>query len=133
MPTMPSKEQAVKKLLNEYQDLPEFRNVVVASVNQQGGWHSRPLHIAIYRESFEEVELLLHAGADPNAAGEYGERPLQVALNCGDGKTIEALLRAGASCELKDDKGFDAWSIAEITGTRALLDQLIVKNSTRQP
>jgi len=100
-------------LLQEYQGLPEFQGTPLKSVNQQGGFKSTPLHVAIYRERPDEVRVFLEAKADPNAPGEYGERPLHVAVNCGNTEIIEQLLRAGARCELKDEKGLDAWHIAE--------------------
>lgn len=115
----------VQELLKEYQKLPEFEGVALKSVNQQGGFKSTPLHIAIYRESLDEVLALLGANADSNAPGEYGERPLQVALNCGNIEIIEQLLRAGAQCELKDDKGMNCWQIADIVGMRKRFEEIV--------
>src|SRR4051812_38239290 len=97
----------LQTLLEEYQKLPEFEGVDLKSVNQQGGFKSTPLHIAIYREKPDEVRTLLEAKADPNASGEYGERPLQVAVNCRNREIIEQLLRAGARADLRDEKGMD--------------------------
>ncbi len=77
----PYNKMNIQWLLQEYQELPEFQGVPLKSVNQQGGFKSTPLHIAIYREQPEEVRTLLEANADSNAPGEFGERPLQVALD----------------------------------------------------
>jgi len=109
---------ALTQLLNQYQELPEFIGVPLISVNQQGGWKSTPLHIAVYRERPDEVRVFLDAGADPNASGEYGERPIQVAIGLGNFGIVEQLLRAGAKCELKDEKGKDAWEVAEMMGVK---------------
>jgi len=79
----------IESLLSEYSNLPEFSGRTISCVHQRGGWDSRPLHIAIYRCSKQEVTILLAAGADPNAKGEYGERPLQVAINCGEKEIME--------------------------------------------
>jgi ankyrin repeat protein len=104
------------QLLKEYQELPEFVGAPLESVNQRGGFNSTPLHVAIYRESPEEVQILLDAKADPNAPGEYGERPLQVAINGRNKKIVEQLMHAGAQLELKDDRGRDSIKIAEVVG-----------------
>ncbi len=106
----------LQTLLQEYQDLPEFQGASLNSVNQQGGFKSTPLHIAIYREHPQEVKTFLEAGADSSAPGEFGERPLQVTVNCGNMEIIEQLLRAGARCELEDEKGMDAWQVAKAVG-----------------
>jgi hypothetical protein len=125
MPAMSEKVTNLEQLLREYQELPEFQGIALTSVNQQGGFKSTPLHIAIYRELPHEVKIFLEAGADPNAPGEYGERPLQVAVNCGNSEIIEQLLRAGARCELKDEKVMDAWQVAEAVGFKQKLEEVV--------
>ena len=122
----------VKQLLHRYQELPEYQGITLNSVNQRGGFKSTPLHIAIYRENPEEVAMLLRAKADPNAAGECGERPLHVAVNCANGKIVEQLLRAGARCEFKDDKGMDAWQVAEAVGFRQRLEEIVHRITRNQ-
>ena len=122
----------LQRLLAEYQELPEFSGELLTSVNQQGGFKSTPLHIAIYRGSPEEVSVLLESGADPNASGEYGERPLQVAVNCGNSEIAEQLLRAGANCVLKDDEGMDAWQVAQIVGFRKKLEEIVLRVAPSQ-
>jgi len=115
----------LQTLLQEYQELPEFQGAPLKSVNQQGGFKSTPLHIAIYREKPDEVRTFLEAKADSNAAGEYGERPLQVAVNCGNSEIIEQLLRAGARSDLKDEKGMDTWQVAEALGFKKELEEIV--------
>ena len=115
----------VQALLQEYQELPEFQGTPLKSVNQQGGFKSTPLHIAVYREKPEEVRTLLEAKADPNASGEYGERPLQVAVNCANIEIIEQLLRAGAQSRMKDEKGIDTWQVAEAVNFRKEFEEIV--------
>lgn len=115
----------VNALLAEYQELPEFQGSRLTSVNQRGGFMSRPLHIAVYRERANEVGLLLAAGADPNAAGEYGETPLQVAITCRNKQIIEQLLQAGARCSVKDEKGRDAYATADVVGFQVQLENIV--------
>ncbi len=128
---MPKQITNLQQLLHEYQELPEFQGTPLKSVNQQGGFKSTPLHIAIYREKPDEVRIFLQAKADPNASGEYGERPLQVAVNCGNTEIVEQLLRAGARCELKDDKGMDAWQVAEAVGFKQKLEEIVRRAVSR--
>ena len=120
----------LERLLQEYQELPEFSSLKLSSVNQRGGWNSTPLHIAIYRERPREVRILLEGGADPNAPGEYGERPIQVALGQ-DEEIIEMLLSAGAQCDLTDDKGKNAWDWAEGLGLKDKLIALVNSHGQR--
>jgi uncharacterized protein len=121
----PEAMKNLEQLLHEYQELSEFQGTDLKSVNQQGSFKSTPLHIAIYRESPEEVRIILGAKADPNASGEYGERPLQVAVNCGNTEIIEQLLRAGARSELKDEKEMDAWQVAEAVSFKQKLEEIV--------
>jgi len=131
---MPRAKQmkTVRDVLSEYQELPEFQGVILSSVNQQGGFKSTPLHIAIYREEPDEVRILLQASADPNAPGEYGERPLQVAVNCGSTEIVEQLLRAGARCELKDEKGMDAWQVAKVVRFTEQFEEIVQRIAPSQ-
>jgi ankyrin repeat protein len=122
---MSTQVNQLEKLLREYQELPEFQGSALTSVNQQGGFKSTPLHIAIYRRNPREVQSFLAAGANPNAPGEFGERPIQVAVNCGRSEIVEQLLRTGAQCELKDEKGMDAWQVAEAVGFKQELEEIV--------
>ena len=90
-----------------------------------------PIDLTIYRENPDEVRILLKAKADANAAGEYGERLLQVAVNCGNKEIVKQFLRAGARCEFKDDKGMDAWQIAEAVGFRQVLEDMVRRVALR--
>ena len=61
------------------------------------------LHYATWRNSAEELEVLLAAGADVNAADRNGRTPLDVALSLfstdEDGVRVQALLRRhGGKC-----------------------------------
>jgi len=121
---MPGKQMTLRALLAEYSELPEFEGLELNFVNQKGRWDSAPLHIAIHRQRPKEAEILLEAGADPNAPGEYGERPLQIAVRRQRFDIVEMLLRAGARCDLKDDNGTDAWWDAESVGAKQRLQEM---------
>lgn len=124
---MSKQVSSVEDLLLEYQDLPEFQGTALTSVNQRGGFMSTPLHIAIYRERPAEVQLLLRAEADPNAAGEYGETPIQVAVRHRNKEIVHQLVKAGARCDIEDQKGVDAWTVAEIFGFKSDLENIVAE------
>ena len=54
------------------------------------------------------VQLLLEAGANPNAKGKNGFNPLLAAAITGDAIGAEMLLKAGADPKAKDDRGHTA-------------------------
>jgi ankyrin repeat protein len=64
------------------------------------------LHTASAQGSLTVVELLLHLGANPNAADGGGHTPLySVGNECkvsGAGKVVQALVRAGANVDADD-------------------------------
>jgi truncated hemoglobin YjbI len=89
------------------------------------------LHTAAAQGSLTIVELLLHLGADPNAADGGGHTPLySVGNECkvsGCGKVVHALVRAGANVDARDGvKHCTALHMAARRGNvdvaRALLD-----------
>lgn len=84
------------------------------SINAAGGTARRCI-LRFTVNDLDKVDVLLKAGADPNAPGEYGERPLQVAMNCENPELVEKLLRVGAQLDLEDDKGPDAWQYASVS------------------
>jgi ankyrin repeat protein len=122
----------LSSVLKEYQELPEFQGVLLTSVDQQGGFRSTPLHVAIYRGFADEVRILLEANANPNAVGEYGETPLQVALGCKDLGIVEQLLRAGAGCDLKDEKGMNSWDVSRMMSLERALEEVVRRVSPPQ-
>jgi uncharacterized protein len=75
----------------------------------------RPLHSAVASRSVRCVEILVAAGADPNAQQSGGFTPLHAAVHNGDSE-IEALLIAhGADPTLRSDDGRSA---ADFTSDR---------------
>ena len=62
------------------------------------------LHTAVMHDHLDIVELLLHAGADPNAIDVDGYTPLMYA---GSLECVDVLLRAGAGLDYCDDVGTD--------------------------
>jgi ankyrin repeat protein len=68
--------------------------------------HSQPLHAAIALGGSEEtIQLLLDAGADPNAVQAAGFTPLHQAAAAGKAAIVRLLLRHGARADVRCDQG----------------------------
>ena len=64
----------------------------------------------------EHAEILLAAGADPNASNWRGSVPLHSAASRGSLRSIEALLNASAAVDRVNDLGYTPLSLAAIGG-----------------
>lgn len=85
----------------------------------------QPLHAAAAGGHSAIVELLLAAGAGPNAAQQEGFRPLHSAAQNGDRASVRLLLQAGADRAATDAKGRTPRDVAVEAGQdeiAALLD-----------
>jgi uncharacterized protein len=59
-----------------------------------------PLHVFAWRKDLAAAQMLIEAGADPNAIGDMGETPLHVSVRQDMPELAEALLAAGASPDI---------------------------------
>lgn len=84
----------------------------------------QPLHSAAAGRHADVVDVLLRAGADPNARPHGGWTPLQAAAAHGDAPTVELLLAAGADLSLANDAGRRAADLAREHGHAALAERL---------
>jgi ankyrin repeat protein len=71
-------------------------DVEAVSTNEEFAPQARPLHSAVAAGRGDVVEVLLHAGADPNARQHGGFTPLMAAEQTGDLELAEVLIRHGA-------------------------------------
>jgi len=67
------------------------------TVDSRAGDGDTPLHLASVWGDLSAIEILLAAGADPNARGDLGCSPLYNAVTFGHVRTARRLLLAGAS------------------------------------
>ena len=67
----------------------------MASVRMDGGWTF--LHQEALAGSLPTVQVLLEAGADPNAVTDHGMTPLQLARSLGWDKVVALLASSGAT------------------------------------
>lgn len=83
------------------------------------------LHWAAYNASFELVERLLEAGADPNVENRYGSTPMAEAALSGNVAVLEALLGAGADVDSPNAEGQTALMIVARTEDTAAAELLL--------
>lgn len=83
-----------------------------------------PLHSAASGAHPEIVELLLAAGAEPDAQQRHGWTPLHAAAQNGDARSLEALLAAGADATLRNDDGHSPADLARAAGHDELVARL---------
>jgi ankyrin repeat protein len=95
-----------------------------AQVDARGrGWMTgTPLHSAVSNRHVDLVEILLAAGADPNARQSGGWTPLHGASHNGDVASVALLLTAGADPAAVNDDGASVLSLAEEQGDAATID-----------
>jgi Ankyrin repeats (3 copies)/KTSC domain len=86
--------QSLEELLRYLEDF-YFEPPVTASSHRLD--EDTPLHVACVWGDVGAVDLLLRAGADPNAAGDLHCTPLYDAVAFGHVRCAEMLLKAGAS------------------------------------
>jgi len=63
-------------------------------------------------EVVEMIDMLVHAGVDPNVAAAGGTTPLHIAATCNTEAVIRALLDVGADPAAINDEGATALAIA---------------------
>ncbi|RZC92695.1 hypothetical protein C5167_011776 [Papaver somniferum] len=103
---------AVKVLLDHHAD----PNVVMSGA-------ATPLASAIVNNSLRIMDLLLQAGADPNAESR-GIAPLLYAVDHGRTRCIMRLLEAGADPNVTDNEGMTAVEIAAKEGNSEIVEIL---------
>jgi len=83
------------------------------------------LHWAVLADRTDLVELLLRAGANPNAKNRYGVTPLSIACENGNTSVVDALLKAGSDPNLALVSGETPLMTAARTGNSAAVALLL--------
>jgi uncharacterized protein len=110
------------------EDLPEFVEMQITSIEQVGRFGNRPLHVACVRGLMEEIAALVSAGANVNAPGENGNTPLHEAVGQASKAVAVYLLQHGADPSMKNDDGQSSIDIAHLMG-RGELAKLLSADS----
>ena len=84
----------------------------------------QPLHSAAAGRHAAVVDVLLRAGADPNARQHGGWTPLQAAAAHGDEATVDLLLAAGADPSATNEDGRSPVDLADAAGHADLAARL---------
>lgn len=84
-----------------------------------------PLSWAAYWDDGQIADLLLGAGADPNAANELGITPLMLAATNGSEAMVERLLKAGATPAAARASGETALMLAARSGSTGVVKRLV--------
>jgi ankyrin repeat protein len=95
-----------------------------ANARSENDFSVLPLHSAAAGAHGDVVEVLLAAGADPNARQPGGWTPLHGAAQNGDRRSLEALLAAGADRGATNDEGSSAMGLAVAAGHPELANLL---------
>eukprot|EP00929_Paragymnodinium_shiwhaense_P107837 TRINITY_DN74195_c0_g1_i1.p1 TRINITY_DN74195_c0_g1~~TRINITY_DN74195_c0_g1_i1.p1 ORF type:complete len:300 (-),score=66.95 TRINITY_DN74195_c0_g1_i1:2-901(-) len=73
----------------------------------------RPLHAAVFTDSDDVIDYLLHHKANMNLPGPNGMTPLHLAVRDNSVVSVELLLKAKANPELTDNDGRTVWQLAD--------------------
>lgn len=87
------------------------------------------LHWAVYKDSFEAVDMLIRAGADVNAANDLGATPLWPAALNGNAAMVRRLLEAGANPNAALALGETIVMTAARTGNADIVEKLLAKGA----
>ncbi len=95
---------------------------------------NRLLRIAVFAGVESAVKLHIKRGDNLNARDANGLTPLMIAAIRNKANVVEILLAGGADPELRDPSGLDALSIAEKSGSQAVVALLLsLRSSVQSP
>lgn len=87
-----------------------------------------PLHVASQMGDIEAVQVLLRAGADPDALGDRG----RTAIFCTDSVSVLGILiEAGANVQHRDDEGKTVLDVAKLLDRGEIIEYLSRRSSGR--
>ena len=110
--------------LNDYGGLTEYLGEPTPSAHSRSLFGDYPIHIAAVRGSIEDLQVLLHAGANINQQGETGFTPLHYAALHGHLDTVLHLLKAGAARDLRNGDDDTAYDVAKTLGEKSIIAAL---------
>ncbi len=95
------------------------------NIEQRDSLGNAPLHLSVYKDDIESLEILLNAEANVDVRDSLGRTPLMVALskklsNKRTQAIVERLIQAKASVSVRDNTGADVRAYAEKNPNPAL-------------
>ncbi|WP_293676322.1 ankyrin repeat domain-containing protein [uncultured Phenylobacterium sp.] len=120
---------SVHDVLRRFQDVVEFLDTDLVSVDQKGIFGNTPLAIAAGWGDVQAVALLIAAGADVDAKVEDGDTPLHRAVSFGHADVVRLLIENRASAGIRNDDGLSALDAALVEADPLIL-QLVRGAST---
>jgi ankyrin repeat protein len=111
-------------VIEKYHSHPEFLGIDISDPNQPGAVDDRMLHIAARMGAVEDIEILVAAGAEVNAAGDLGNTPLHQAVMRGQVSSVQKLLELGADRNQRNEFGQTALEVAELSARDDIAEML---------
>jgi len=105
------------KIDYDYEGRDPFSGENALTVNSMlHGDEDRPIHLIARRGNAKCIQLLLDAGADPNAMGDMSCTPLDEAVSRGHLEVAHLLLQAGARIDPVNELGYSALGLCSPKG-----------------
>jgi uncharacterized protein len=120
---------SVHDVLRQVQDVVEFSDIELVSIDQKGIFGNTPLAIVAGWGDVRAVTLLLAAGADVDAKVEDGETALHRAIAFGHAEVVRLLIENNASAVARNDDGLNALDAA-VSGGNPEVIQVVREAST---
>ena len=111
---------SVSEVFARMQDVTEFCDAPLRSVDQRGIFGNTPLKVAAIWGDIGAACLLIDAGADVNAKNENGYTALHWAAESDDRRMARLLIERGTSPRQKNDEGLTPLDLALASGHDAL-------------
>ncbi len=118
------KYNTVSDVLDHLQDVVEFSNVELSTVNQTGMGKNTPLSIVAGWGDVSAARLLIDAGAELNTKVEDGDTALHRAVSNERKDMIQLLLAGGASTTEKNSDGLTPKELAQLFGYDSIVHLL---------
>jgi ankyrin repeat protein len=119
-------------IVDKYRNHPQFLGIEIGDPNQPGAVDDTMLHIAAGRGALDDMEVLMDAGANVNAAGDLGNTPLHDAALLGQTQAALLLLRRGARTDIRNEFGETAADVAR-QGRQAATLEVLESSHNKRP
>jgi uncharacterized protein len=111
-----TKNEKLAAVIEKYKQHPQFLRTEIRDPNQRGPLDDTLLHLAARRGAVDDIEVLVAAGANINAAGDLGYTPLHRAAMVGKLDAVKKLVDLGADPRIENELGETPSKVAELGG-----------------